>query len=263
MSDFLGIAPSQKFALIRKLVEQRAKEGLFSRWFVSVGSMRDEDLIGLPEATIVTIVEMYSTFARAGLKDQEIFDSIEAQRSMFGVGSDQHPPALLSYVTYRIRLEHDSGRRITDNQIARAVSITQSFIERFCLSDNSGGEQIKPATDHDVSPIFMAELPHPEQSKPEVLFKVKGSAGQIAYYENPKTIGEVSTGVRPPYRYPQVAVLMDDRNLRLIFRLEQNATGASFLCAIKADGSRANFGPFRPVSREAFLKKMDELVSML
>src|SRR5438552_317809 len=71
-----------------------------------VDQQSDEDVLGTPEATIVTIVESYISLKRLGIPESDILARIEKHRSMIGAGTLPTPLTLQSYVRYRVSLEY-------------------------------------------------------------------------------------------------------------------------------------------------------------
>lgn len=80
----------------------------------------------------------------------------------------------------------------------------------------------------------------------------------ILYYENPKTIGNVSAGTPSIYKYPQCAIIAEGQSSFLIVRVEESDFG-SMLCVIEPSGVRANMGPFTKTTRELFVRKVIEI----
>ena len=143
MATFLGIPPQQKVWLIRTLLEDRAKIlGLAT----TMGSLDDWQLVGLPEGTIVTIVETYIVMRGLAVAEEEIFSSIERYRSAAITGNMPRDVDFKSYIKYRIQLEHRHG--ISDDAVEKAIEITSAFIARFCQPDGDGRRESRA-----ISPI--------------------------------------------------------------------------------------------------------------
>ena len=64
-------------------------------------TMSDEDVLGTPEASIVTIVESYVQLSRLGFPEREILRRIEKHRSM--IGADTMPSPLTPEAVDRYR----------------------------------------------------------------------------------------------------------------------------------------------------------------
>jgi hypothetical protein len=60
-------------------------------------------------------------------------------------------------------------------------------------------EQITPST------IFMTALPHPKFNTPARMVELRGVL--FMYYENPRTIGEITAGISPLNKCPQAVVV--------------------------------------------------------
>jgi hypothetical protein len=119
-----------------------------------------------------------------------------------------------------------------------------------------------PMNDQQDSPsiAFMRELPHPASNTPSKMVEVKGLL--FMYYENVRTIGEMTENLPAVYRYPQVAVVSRQREPLLIIRIEESALGA-MLCAIEPSGTRFNLGSFARTDSDTFLRKAAKSVSEL
>jgi len=119
-----------KNSLIRNLVRLRvsndplaAAMGFREKMIDSLSGLQ---LAGLPEGTLVAIVETWSILHKNGMEDGEILSRIENHRSsMFPRGQMPTPPNLLDYIKYRIELEHSEGAPISQQFIARAVDIAR------------------------------------------------------------------------------------------------------------------------------------------
>jgi len=82
----------------------------------------------------------------------------------------------------------------------------------------------------------------------------------LRYYENPRTIGSVTAGIEPHYRYPQVVVISDEKRPLLIIRSEQNAQGSLFFCSLDANGRHSNWGEVALLTRDNFVRKAGKLL---
>ena len=125
--SLFGDRRPSKNDLIRGLAKQRVREdpsasamGFNENMVDSLGIMQ---LAGLPESTIVTIVETYAALKKHGVSDSEIFARIEAHRSSIGGGEIQNTLSLESYIQYRIELEHSHGAQISEEFVAEAISV--------------------------------------------------------------------------------------------------------------------------------------------
>jgi hypothetical protein len=78
---FAGFPMSEKLWLVRKLIEERTKDGPFARWSPNVSDLDEVTLMGSPEATIVTIVENFHLLREQGASAASAILAIEEQRS--------------------------------------------------------------------------------------------------------------------------------------------------------------------------------------
>lgn len=118
------------YNLIRALLKQRIysdpllKEEYTSGNVPKVENLREIVLLGLPEGTIVTIVETY--FAKkkdSSSSDEVILYSIEKHRKILFPESGVMPtPLTLShYIKYRLKIEHSQGVGITNDFVNMAI----------------------------------------------------------------------------------------------------------------------------------------------
>jgi len=90
-----------------------------------VDSLDALQLISTPEGTIVTIVETYALMKNQGASDQQIFDAIEAHRSVIGSGTMPSQANLEQFTQYRIALECRHGAPISSGFVSEAVHISR------------------------------------------------------------------------------------------------------------------------------------------
>jgi len=118
-----------KNALIKDLVRLRVRNDPMAAQMGFNESDADAlsrmQLAGLPEATIATIVETWSTLRKHGVSETEILHRIESHRSMIGRGVVPSPLTLTSYVQYRLEVEHSHGARIDPLFIDAAVEVAK------------------------------------------------------------------------------------------------------------------------------------------
>ena len=95
-----------------------------------IDSEPDLSILGLPEATLVTIVETYIGLKKQGVPDTEIFSLIEAHRALL-IESDALPsrPTLRSYISYRLSLEHNHGFPFTDIFLDYSIQEAEKYFE--------------------------------------------------------------------------------------------------------------------------------------
>jgi len=120
--------PKSKLDIIKRFVNERAvKLGISGG---DVDSMPTSYIEGLPEGTIVTIVESYFVMKNQGMSDHLIFKNIDEHRSLFDPSPNPKPipsePNLKNYIYYRLEFElpNDTGFNIGEN------GFTRDFIER-------------------------------------------------------------------------------------------------------------------------------------
>jgi len=119
-----------KNALIKDLVRLRVRNdpAITAVGFneKDVDSLPRLQLLGLPEATIATIVETWSILHKRGVSDVEIFQRIEEHRCrVFPRGVMPSPLTLTNYVKYRLELEHSHGTAIQDLFVDAAVEVAK------------------------------------------------------------------------------------------------------------------------------------------
>lgn len=119
-----------KSSLIRNLVRLRVRNDPMAAAMGFGEEMADSlssfQLAGLPEGTLVAIVETWSILHKRGAENGDIFSRIEAHRSrMFPRGEMPTPLNLLNYIKYRVELEHSEGAPISEQFIDRAIELTR------------------------------------------------------------------------------------------------------------------------------------------
>ena len=128
--EFFGIK-NPKIQLIKNLIRHRIKttpalNGVLSE--NEVDQLSDLVALGLPEGTIVTIVETWISLRRQGVTDGEIIRRIEHHRSSIGSSQLPVPLNLENYIAYRIRIEHESTVPVDMSFIRYAIeAANQTF----------------------------------------------------------------------------------------------------------------------------------------
>jgi hypothetical protein len=122
-------------------------------------------------------------------------------------------------------------------------------------------DQPTGASEHKHDVRFAYALPNPGS---QLLEYFKSDQGEgFYYYEHPKTLGGAN-GFEPPYDYPQMIVILNDKDDPfLIVRSEQNPSGTLFLCSLDTRGTHTNWGPISPMSRDDFVKEADKIVTQI
>lgn len=148
--------------------------------------------------------------------------------------------------------------RAIERRHGRVVQIRAS---KLALQDWGIGELSEQANiQANTSPSFgfMAEMPHRASNTPKGTFTT-GDA-KLYYFENPLTIGSVTAGIDPPYKYPQVVVVFDQDEPLLIIRAEENALGGHFLCSLDKHGQHIVWGEMNLGTRDDFVRMAGELL---
>jgi hypothetical protein len=131
-----AIAESEKFnhekklSLIRQLVKIRVQnDQLLKKKYEGKDVPKVDDfpevvLIGLPEGTIVSIVETFWMMKnQTNFSDKEILETIERHRKTLYPESGHMPSplSLSNYIKYRLNIEHSQGVPISDEFIDECV----------------------------------------------------------------------------------------------------------------------------------------------
>lgn len=92
-----------------------------------VDQQSDQDVLGTPEATIVTIVESCIQLRRLGLPESEVLARIEKHRSMIGSDIMPSPLTLRSYIRYRVSLEYAHAAPVSDASLDSSIRAAQDY----------------------------------------------------------------------------------------------------------------------------------------
>ena len=129
IKNLFGGGKPSKNELIKNLAKERIRTdplaesmGFSESMIDSLGAMQ---LMGIPEAAIVTIVETYALSLKSGAPEEAILNHIENHRSQLGVGPMPVPLNLVTYIKYRIAIEHAHGAPISEQFISKAISIAR------------------------------------------------------------------------------------------------------------------------------------------
>ncbi|MBW1991910.1 MAG: hypothetical protein JRI59_07310 [Deltaproteobacteria bacterium] len=131
-----------KSELIKSLAIKRVKESPILKDFATdlireINKMSDNQLMGLPEASIVAICETYYKLKSQGMSDEDTFKIIEDHRAILsGSGELPSPLTLNSYIKYRI--SHELNWSLSQGSI--------SFYARASFSDEFVDKAIKEAS---------------------------------------------------------------------------------------------------------------------
>ncbi len=122
-----------RMQLIRNLLRDRVRSdpmaGLIGVTPDQVDDQPDELIRGTPEATIVAIIETYTTLRRHGVSESEIFVRIEKHRSVIGVGTMPSPLTLRSYIRYRVSLEYAHTAPVSDASLDSSIRGARDYFE--------------------------------------------------------------------------------------------------------------------------------------
>jgi hypothetical protein len=131
LSTLYGGVNSDKIGLIKNLAKKRVQNDPIASMLGDIDSLSETMLMGLPEATIVTIVETWAILRKQGLRDKEILQRIEAHRASFGgYGDLPDPLTLQSYIKYRLDLEHGHGAPISEKFMDYAIEAAKKMFSK-------------------------------------------------------------------------------------------------------------------------------------
>lgn len=126
LNKLFGGGDSAKEDLIKNLAKERVRaDPAASRMGFDesmIDSLDTMQLMGIPEAAIVTIVETYAQSLKTGASERVILEHIENHRSQIGSGTLPEPLNLESYVNYRLEVEHGHGAPISEDFINKAIA---------------------------------------------------------------------------------------------------------------------------------------------
>ncbi|MBN1103473.1 MAG: hypothetical protein JXL84_08700 [Deltaproteobacteria bacterium] len=132
LKKLLGKKPNDKIALIREMVKERVEGDPFAKHLVEVESLSEFELMSLPEATLVTIVESYMILTKKqGILPEEALGLIENHRSTLRSGEIPRPLTLASYIKYRLALDHARGISIPEASVDRTIEKAKVFFSQF------------------------------------------------------------------------------------------------------------------------------------
>ncbi len=114
-------------ALAKKRVATDTAAAMFGATPDAIEALPLEMLMGLPEATIVSIVEAWTQGKSQGIPEEHVFQLIEAHRSMVAEGTMPEAPTLQSYVNYRVALEHGHGAPLAVGHVDDCIRQAREF----------------------------------------------------------------------------------------------------------------------------------------
>lgn len=243
---YIELVPENPFAA-------RLKDGMMSAFKADTRLRFDEDWWVTTFNKESRIVQL--NFVVMGFNELEM-------RPMLA-GEDWQPvrnPLVLRNIVSKL----DKAGRYIARRHGKVVRLRTSklALKDWGLADLPERTATNTASEASPSIHFMSELPHPEFNTPRDMIQ----SGRILfmYYENPRTIGEMTAGIEPFYKYPQVAVVVtEERQPVMIVRVEESAFGTSMLCSVEPNGKRSNFGSFSRTDRDTFIRKVAEVASKI
>ncbi len=123
--------PPSKIDLIRGLLKARLESDTMAKMAGVTPDLVDqqsnEDVLGAPEASILTIVESYVQLSRLGFPESEILRRIEKHRSMIGADIMPSPLTLRSYIRYRVSLEYAHTATVSDASLDSSIRAAREY----------------------------------------------------------------------------------------------------------------------------------------
>ena len=147
MFDFL-FGGKNKLNLIRELLEMRMKEAGFDdfEYRLKTKNLSNLQLVGTPEGTVVSIIEVVLKLQKSGKLLTEILQALEGHRARIGSDPEtfrgilhlarsnsveQASTAVARYCIYRAQLEHSNI--IREKQIIRAMFLATNALSGFTV----------------------------------------------------------------------------------------------------------------------------------
>lgn len=143
MFDFL-FGGKKKIEFIRELVEQRMRNLGFDdmEWRLKVKQLSNSELIGTPEAGIVTVLENVIKMQKQGIFIRQILESIENHRKTLGHdvaefsillklasgSSEMAGSAVPRYCFYRLNME--APGKMSEEQFIKTFEQTVEYLKR-------------------------------------------------------------------------------------------------------------------------------------
>lgn len=132
LKKLFGRKPKDKIGLIRELVKERVENDTFVKHLVELENLSNFELMSLPEATIVTIIESYMILTKKqGISSEEALDLIENHRAMSISGELPSPLTLRNYIKYRLDLEHSHGAPLAEDFVDKTIEKARIFFLQF------------------------------------------------------------------------------------------------------------------------------------
>ena len=185
----------------------------------------------------------------------------------FGLNELGHDPMLEAWprvnnpmMLNNIEGKLDQAQRYVKRRHGALVTIRNSQLELkdWGLAEQSGESEQNRAHKPDLT--FVGTIPDSDFSKP---IEFKFGDVVIAYYENPRTLGE-KVGIPPLFKYPQLAVVQAPSATdphRLVVRVEASGIGVPMLCSLDPTGTHKVLSEWSNTDRESFVRKVAEIAS--
>ena len=163
-------------------------------------------------------------------------------------------------VLNNIEAKLDQAQQYIKRRYGTLVTIRNSQLELkdWGLADQLEGSGQEAASAPNLA--FVGSIPDSDFSQP-VEFKFGDVV--IAYYENPRTLGE-KVGIPPIFKYLQLAVVQAPGatdSHRLIVRVEASGIGAPMLCSLDPTGHHRVLGDWSNSDRDSFVRKVAEVAA--
>lgn len=111
---------AEKESLVKEYLKSRIRDENINVNPFHVDSLSFKDLMLFPEATIVTISELYSILRNNGNSHKKSITEIEQIRRLNGYGDFDVNSSLIGYVAYRMKIEH-RGDLIHKDHISKLI----------------------------------------------------------------------------------------------------------------------------------------------
>lgn len=217
LSSLFGASPPKKDMVIREILRFRIQTDPASSLMGLEPGLADkiprEQLYGLPEASIVTIVESYVQLVKAGTDVKQAIERIDSFRTeKFGGSGTPERSNVFDYIIARIARDHPEGGLLTEDFVDKAVSVAGTF--------------------------FHMNLVPPARPEYHVLKDCPvGTARVILARYTRRANG---------YLYPLRMLVFDNAGKFIVgYNVEQTSLSCC-LASNRADGSRMNFGECEP-----------------
>jgi len=110
------------------LAKRRVKDDPIASVLGNIDDLSDTMILGLPEATIVYIVDTYQLLRKQRSSENDALEAIENHRASLGdSGTLPSPLTLQNYIKYRLKIEHSGGAPISQDFINKAIKEAVEF----------------------------------------------------------------------------------------------------------------------------------------